>query len=643
MKKFFSQLLVFVLMAGVIGFPVPNAHAINFYPYVSFEFTDGLGAALTGPLQLRISLWSRFDVKNDDILVSGALNTASDFYGGFQTTMIIPALDIKTVAGKGGLYRLYLPNVPGFPTDLDSDDAYLQIEVMDPPGGLDTDYVMYDFFDDPPDQIITRLRIFEDTSAIDRDPGQGTYFDSFAIDNNDDSSTEIELVFGRILNERLVWDVSNDYFFLSDALVVDGNVNVQGPVLRLDSDETGDPDQDIEIIAVQGTEADGVLRYDDGNNRWELTNDGLTFDQIATFTQIDLDDAYNNFFTNTPTITVDSAQGQSTGIVFDGSILDETLTILNSGNGGGLLIENTGTGDSLRVNDSASDTTPFVIDDTGLVGIGTPIPDTQLHIEKTASSVVNEWVKFDDGVNEVSLLTGTRDPTAIATDADIGSFFFNSTNGLFYIKQDDGNTTNWNKLGLTAAVNNALIGTFGSPSLFNKFVTDTDPRLSAISGNFGEVSIGTRLDYPATNQTISNNYIYFIRVFLPSDTTVSSFGIFTTQAKTGNFNFAMYDNGVGDVPGTLLGQTGAISTTSPVNDFLYGTLGTPIDIATAGFYWVAFATDQQPKAQMFLSAEDRFIPFRVQTKTTGSTTMPVTATPDAKGGNYNLPYIASFE
>jgi hypothetical protein len=103
---------------------------------------------------------------------------------------------------------------------------------------------------------------------------------TFTIDSDDAGSDQVQLNFGT--PEFLLWDDVNDYFFISDALVVDGNVNLQGTTLTLDSDETGNPDQDLSIVAEQGSENNGVLRYDDGNNRWELSNDGASFQPIST-------------------------------------------------------------------------------------------------------------------------------------------------------------------------------------------------------------------------------------------------------------------------------------------------------------------------------------------------------------------------
>jgi len=60
---------------------------------------------------------------------------------------------------------------------------------------------------------------------------------------------------------------------------------------------------------------------------------------------------------------------------------DESVEITNSGNGGALFVENTGTGQTLLVNDEASDTTPFTIDNTGNVGVKTNAPTASLDVE----------------------------------------------------------------------------------------------------------------------------------------------------------------------------------------------------------------------------------------------------------------------
>ncbi|MCK5683276.1 hypothetical protein KAJ27_04115, partial [bacterium] len=85
-----------------------------------------------------------------------------------------------------------------------------------------------------------------------------------------------------------------------------------------------------------------------------------------------LDDAYNGG----SSITVDSGSIQLNGT----NAADETLEIINTGNGGGMLLENSGNGLTLRINDSAGDATPFVIDADGNLGLGTTNPDEKLHV-----------------------------------------------------------------------------------------------------------------------------------------------------------------------------------------------------------------------------------------------------------------------
>ncbi len=92
----------------------------------------------------------------------------------------------------------------------------------------------------------------------------------------------------------------------------------------------------------------------------------------------DLDSAYDQGGAGIGrTITVDSGAIQLTG----SNASDETLEITNSAAGGTLLIENTGTGNAFRVNDEASDTSPFIIDAAGNIGIGTTSPNATLDVE----------------------------------------------------------------------------------------------------------------------------------------------------------------------------------------------------------------------------------------------------------------------
>ena len=72
----------------------------------------------------------------------------------------------------------------------------------------------------------------------------------------------------------------------------------------------------------------------------------------------------------------------------DAMMLDASTDILATGSNA-LSITNTGTGASFRVNDEASDTTPFVIDASGKVGIGTALPKSLLTLADSPSILGN--------------------------------------------------------------------------------------------------------------------------------------------------------------------------------------------------------------------------------------------------------------
>ncbi len=60
-----------------------------------------------------------------------------------------------------------------------------------------------------------------------------------------------------------------------------GATSFSGTSLTLDSDNAGGG-VDLDIVAEQGTDSNGALRYSATNNRWEASNDGGNFDAIQT-------------------------------------------------------------------------------------------------------------------------------------------------------------------------------------------------------------------------------------------------------------------------------------------------------------------------------------------------------------------------
>lgn len=101
------------------------------------------------------------------------------------------------------------------------------------------------------------------------------------IDSDGNATGSITLKFGQTANQTLVWDITNSRFVLSNNLIVNGTMGLNGNTFTLDADNTGTP-ADINIVAEQGTGNDGTLRYNATAQRWEISNNGGVFNAIAT-------------------------------------------------------------------------------------------------------------------------------------------------------------------------------------------------------------------------------------------------------------------------------------------------------------------------------------------------------------------------
>ncbi len=97
----------------------------------------------------------------------------------------------------------------------------------------------------------------------------------------DDTGGDITLQFGNTLNEQFFWDNSNTRFTVTDDLKVQGNVAIDGTDIFLDDNNVGSG-ANVNIIANQGSDSDGTLRYNATDNRWEISNDGGSFNALAT-------------------------------------------------------------------------------------------------------------------------------------------------------------------------------------------------------------------------------------------------------------------------------------------------------------------------------------------------------------------------
>jgi len=216
--RFLMSGITFVLIWFIV-FVAPGYASYD----VSLYMLDGNGDPITTALDLRISLWDVYDVRDEDFdELDGSLNTSASHYGAYQTVVT----DTPNADGKCHIYTSDLTSFPA----LSPFNAYMHVEYK-ASGAPDTDYVTYDFIDDPPFQNVTRFLL--DTNAggyYTLDAGPRTNWNTFLLDANSSAPTAVALQFGEELAETLQFHISNARFELSDDLSITGGLSAIGNV-----------------------------------------------------------------------------------------------------------------------------------------------------------------------------------------------------------------------------------------------------------------------------------------------------------------------------------------------------------------------------------------------------------------------------
>lgn len=108
--------------------------------------------------------------------------------------------------------------------------------------------------------------------------GQEYLADSHTLTNSNGT-----LNLGRSGNlwNTLRFDSTLDRFITNKSLEVGGNVLMNGNDFTLDADNTSTAGVNVQIIAKQGLEPNGVLRYNTVTNQWEISNNGGVFNKVA--------------------------------------------------------------------------------------------------------------------------------------------------------------------------------------------------------------------------------------------------------------------------------------------------------------------------------------------------------------------------
>ncbi|MBD3270061.1 hypothetical protein GF376_00880 [Candidatus Peregrinibacteria bacterium] len=278
---------------------------------------------------------------------------------------------------------------------------------------------------------------------------------------------------------EISWNNLNNEFEIDHKVIVTGGIESDGVIdfsagssFRIREESFGG---NFNGISAPVCGSEGELAVDSDTDDLYICKDALSnnWSQIAGGggSAIDLDMAYDNFGANASIITIDALQGQTGGLVFDGQLSgDEAVTIRNSDDGGAVTIENDGIGDSLRVNDGFGDSTPFVIDDIGNVGVLNVNPQNPLDLETFGdvieigdNSANDICIVFDDdagvdrklcwndaegGFEFSEPLAGlgiksSPTPPGPCSASLSGEFWFNSATGLVYVCDTSNGRNKW--------------------------------------------------------------------------------------------------------------------------------------------------------------------------------------------------------
>lgn len=135
---------------------------------------------------------------------------------------------------------------------------------------------------------------------------------------------------------------------------------------------------------------------------------------------------------NTEIWTVDNISAPTSGL---SPVLSGNVTIDTNSSGTALTITQTGTGLALKIEDQSSDPSPFVVDSTGRVGIGTISPSASLDVNdgtiQLSSSGTSRTTLSADASNSTLTSVGTRGLILAANSANL---IYGTSSGYVGIK-----------------------------------------------------------------------------------------------------------------------------------------------------------------------------------------------------------------
>lgn len=199
--------------------------------------------------------------------------------------------------------------------------------------------------------------------------------------------------------------------------------------------------------------------------------------------------------TNTELWTVDNISAPTSGL---SPVLSGNVTIDSNTAGTALTITQSGTGLALKVEDQSSDPTPFVVDATGQVGIGTLSPGTALDINngtlQLSSSGTSRTTLAADASNTTLTSVGTR---GLILNANSTNLIYGTSSGFVGIK----NASPTVELDITGALKTSGAATIGGNTAVTGTLSATG-NISTSAGNItataGSVTAGTSMSVGTT-------------------------------------------------------------------------------------------------------------------------------------------------
>jgi hypothetical protein len=188
--------------------------------------------------------------------------------------------------------------------------------------------------------------------------------------------------------------------------------------------------------------------------------------------------------------TVDNISAPTSGL---SPVLSGNVTIDSNTAGTALTITQTGTGLALKIEDTSSDPTPFVVDATGQVGIGTISPATALDVNdgtiQLSSSGTSRATLAADASNTTLSSVGARGLILAANSANL---VYGTSSGFVGIK----NASPTVELDITGAIKTSGAATIGGNTAVTGTLSATG-NISTSAGNItataGSITAGTSI------------------------------------------------------------------------------------------------------------------------------------------------------